>query len=75
MSNCDLCSNKATVHLCDEHAAEVEDAYDELKALREALEPFAALGHVMWPGQHLTYRGVYVSYEQAKAAEKALRDT
>ena len=40
--------------------------------LLEALEQFAHLAKVMEEGQFLHWKGVYVSYEQAQAAQQAI---
>ena len=40
--------------------------------LLAVLEPFAYLARVMDEGNVLNFRGVYISYEQAKAAEAAI---
>ncbi len=45
---------------------------DIAKELLEALEPFAHLSKVMEEGQFLHWKGVYVSYEQAQAAQQAI---
>lgn len=41
-------------------------------AMCDALKPFAYLAQVMEPGQFLQFRGVYISYEQAVAAQNAI---
>ena len=40
--------------------------------LLEALKPFSYLAEVMEEGQMLNFRGVYVSWEDAKAAKDAV---